>query len=69
MLHPAIFWCKSHSCKCSVYEGLIGDDYAGADDCIIAIAFLNSFTKDDEVQSNFEGDTISNRKGGSGVGL
>ena len=54
--------------RCSVYKGLIGDDYAGADDCIMAIASLNSFTKDD-VQSNFEGDTMSNREGGSNVDL
>ena len=55
--------------KCYVYEGLIGDDCAGADDCIMAIASLNSFTKDDEVQSNFEGGTMSNMEGGSDVGL
>ena len=48
--------------KYSVYEGLIGDDYAGADDCIMAIASLNSFTKD-KVQSNFEGDIMNNREG------
>ena len=35
--YPAIFWCESRLCKCSVYEGLIGDDCAGADDCIMAI--------------------------------
>ena len=42
----------------------------GAEDCIMAIiASLNFFTKDGEAQSNFEGDTISNREGGSSVGI
>ena len=62
-LYPAIFWCESRLCKYSVYEGLIGDD------CIMAIASLNSFKKDNEVQSNFEGDIMNNREGGSNVGL
>lgn len=26
--------------KCSVYEGSVGDDYAGIEDCIMAIASL-----------------------------
>ena len=48
---------------------LVYDNYVDADSYIMLIASLNFSTKHGEVQSNFEGDKISNKGGGSGIGI
>ena len=67
ILYIASHWLENYK-NGSMCE-LVYDNYVDADSCIMQIASLNFSTKHGEVQSNFEGDKISNKGGGSGVGI